>query len=428
MDSLLPLFITLTCLILQGLFSGGELALVSADINRVRHLAKKGNRSAILTLSFLERPDWFLATTLAGTNICVITATATATAFFISFFGAGRGELISTLVMVPTLLIFGEIVPKSLFQQRADKLALQISWLIWIASFIMYPLVFLISRISRGAVGIARREKELTSSYITKSGLRHLLINQGAGSDMLAREQVMVQRILDFSELNVGRVMVSLSTMTALPVTATIEQAAALFAEKKYLRIPVYQGQIFNMVGLINYHDLLRAFHNRKDEIPAAEPVENICRKNVLFVPENKLAKELLLEMRERNEQMAIVVDEYGGAVGMVTIEDILAEIVGELDDHQDAGYRRLAPGRYIFPAQISLEKINQVLPVPLPEADYETLAGFLLARMGKIPRRRETHQYGQIRFIIEDADAKSIREVMVVFPPEMDNITMKGN
>lgn len=424
MDSLPALLIIMTCLILEGLFSGGELALVSADINRVRQLARKGNRSAILTLSFLERPDWFLATTLAGTNICVITATATATAFFISSFGPGRGELISALVMVPTLLILGEIVPKSIFQQRADKVALRISWLIWIASFIMYPLVFLISRISRGTVGSARRENELTSSYITKSGLRHLLISRGAASDMLAHEQLMVQRILDFSELNVGRVMVTLSNMAALPITASIEEAVALFAEKKYLRIPLYQDQIFNVVGIINYYDLLTALHNRDSESGSAESVEKICQKNVLFVPENKLAKELLLEMREQNEQMAIVVDEYGGAVGMVTIEDILAEIVGELDDHPDAGYRRLAPGRYIFPAQISLDRINQLLPVPLPEADYETLAGFLLARMGKIPRRKETHQYGQIRFIIEDADAKSIREVMVVFPPEMDKNT----
>ncbi len=421
MDSLVPLLICVACLILQGLFSGGELALVSADINRVRHLAKKGNSSAILALSFLERPDWFLATTLAGTNICVITATATATAFFISSFGAGRGELISALVMVPTQLILGEIVPKSLFQQWADRVALRVSWLIWIASFIMYPLVFLISRISRGTVGIAWREKELNASYITKSGLRHLLISHGTGSDMLAHEQAMVQRILDFSELTVGRVIVSLSTMTALPVTASIEQAAALFAEKKYLRIPVYRDQIFNILGIINYYDLLYAMKNPKDKISAAEPLDGICQKNVLFVPENKLAKELLLEMRERNEQMAIVVDEYGGAVGIVTIEDILAEILGELDDHQDAGYRRLAAGRYIFQAQISLEKINQLLPVPIPEADYETLAGFLLARMGRIPRRSETHQFGLIRFVIEDADVKTIREVMVIFPPEMD-------
>lgn len=422
MDNISSLLLILACLILEGLFSGGELALVSSDITRVRYLAKKGDPAALRTLKLLERPERFLATTLAGTNLCVITATATATALFISLFGAGRGEIVSVLVMVPMLLFLGEIIPKTLFHQHVDKVALKISGFIWLASLIFYPLVFIVSRITRGTAGGARKERDLANSYITKSGLRHLLKSRGPGSDMLAREQAMVQRILDFSELTVEELMVGLSTMTVLPVTATINQAAALFAEKKYLRIPVYQDQTFNIVGIVHYHDLLQVLHKQGQETIASESIAGIVQERVLFVPENKLAKELLLELGERREKLAIVVDEYGGAVGMATTEDILAEIVGELDN-RDAAYRRIAPGRYIFQGQVSLEKLNRLLPVSLPAGDYETLAGFLLARMGKIPRRRETLPYGPVRFIIEDADPRSIREVMAIFPPELETI-----
>ncbi|MDZ4163973.1 MAG: hemolysin family protein [Smithellaceae bacterium] len=420
MDSISSLLLVMACLILEALFSGGELALVSSDINRVRYLARKGDPAARRTLRLLEKPERFLATTLAGTNLCVITATATATAFFISHFGAGKGEILSVLVMVPTMLFLGEIIPKTVFHHNVDRVALRISGFIWIVSLIFYPLVLIITRITRGTAGGAGKEKDLASSCITKSGLRYLLKSRGSGSDMLAHEQAMVQRILDFSELNVGRVMVGLSTMTVLPASATMEEAAGLFAEKKYLRIPVYRNQTFNIVGIIHYHDLLHVLHNQGHVTIAGDSIEGLIQDGILFVPENKLAKELLLELRERGEQLAIVVDEYGGAVGMVTTEDILAEIVGELDE-RDAIYRKIAPGRYIFQAQVSLEKINQLLPVSLPVGDYETLGGFLLARMGKIPRRRETLQYGQVRFIIEDADPRSIREVMTIFPPELE-------
>jgi putative hemolysin len=150
--NLLTIVIIFLILCLEGLFSGGEIALVAADIHKIRNKAKTGSRSALMTMRLLERPEWFLSTTLTGTNLCVVTNTAIVTSLFISVLGAGRGEIVSVCVMIPLLLIVGEIVPKSIFQQHAEAIALRLSWFIWGASLVFYPIVFVISRISRSAL------------------------------------------------------------------------------------------------------------------------------------------------------------------------------------------------------------------------------------------------------------------------------------
>lgn len=422
MDNLGSFLVILACLVLQGIFSGGELALVSSDINRIRSLAKRGDNRARRTLRLLDQPEWFLATTLTGTNICVVVSTVTATSLSISLFGLGRGEMIAIAFMVPLLLICGEMIPKSIFQQHADFIALRISLVIRLASFVLYPIVFLVARISRGTMRIAKKEKDLTSSYITKDGLRYLLQDQGNDSDILSVEKEMVKRILDFSEVTVEEIMVPLSAMTSLSATASLGEAAEVFSEKRYMRIPVYRDQLINIIGIINYFDLLAAIRQTGNNGPAEPTVEKYIQRRITFVPENKFAKDLLVEMQERNDKMAIVVDEYGGAVGMITMEDILAQIVGSIEDKYDK-YKRLAPGRYVVQAHISLEAANQLLPVVLPEGNYETLGGFLLYRMGKIPKRNETYNYPPVRFIIEDADPKAIREILIIFPPELDRV-----
>jgi len=239
----------------------------------------------------------------------------------------------------------------------------------------------------------------------------------------------MVRNIIDFSEVTVGNIMVPLSTMAVLPVTATLREAAQLTAEKKYLRIPVYRDQVFNIVGILHYFDLLDVMQGSPSDsrsIAEDRTVESCLRPVGFYVPETKLAKELLIELQIRGERMAVVVDEYGGAVGIVTIEDILEEIVGEIDDEYDSGeklYKKIGPGKYLFNARISIERVKQTIPVEIPEGDYETLGGFLLYTMGKIPKRKEAVRYENVLFVIEDADMKSIREVLV----ELQSVDVEG-
>jgi len=425
MSELFSLVLIFVCLGLEGLFSGGEIALIAADVHKIRHQAARGSRSARLALRLLDRPERFLATTLTGTNLCQVTSTAAATALLISLFGAARGELLSVVIMVPAILIVGELIPKSLSQQRAEFIAVRISWFIWASSWLLFPLVYAISKISRGTVHITTGEKAAGGGlpFITKSGLKFILARSDHGSDIRQAEREMVRRILDFSEVTVARIMVPLSAMTALPVTATLGEAARVISERKYLRIPVYQDQIFNIIGILHYFDLLEALAQRRSDSSALAGAETIaaCLKPVvLYVPEAKPAKELIVELRSRGERMAVVVDEYGGAVGIVTIEDILEEIVGEIDDEYDSGarlYRIVGPGRYLFNARISVEKVRQLIPMEIPEGDYESLGGFILHSMGRIPKRRETLKVGTVLLVIEDVDPKSIMEVLAIVP-----------
>jgi CBS domain containing-hemolysin-like protein len=435
MDNLFSVLLILSFICLEGLFSGGELALVSSDVNKIRQKASSGSRSAAMTLKLLAKPEWFLATTLSGTSLCVVTSTTIATALFISIFDAAKGTVVAVIVMIPTLLIIGEILPKTLFQQHAEFVALKLSWFIWISSGLLFPVVFVISMISRGTVRISTGEKDIVSSpYITKDGLKFVLRYRGADSDILGMEKEMIRNVIDFFDVTVGKIMIPLSTMISLPVTATLKEAARLTAEKKYLRIPVYSEQIFNIIGILHYHDLLDALHGRASGIPPRSEDEAIglyLKPVVFYVPETKLAKELLVEMLIRGERMAVVVDEYGGTVGIVTIEDILEEVVGEIEDEYDSGekmYKKIGAGKYLFNAKMSIERIKQVIPLEIPEGNYETLGGFLLYKMGRIPKRRDILRYENTLFVIEDADAKSIKEVLIELPvdvnPDVENQT----
>jgi CBS domain containing-hemolysin-like protein len=421
-DNLYSVFLVFVCICLEGLFSGGELALVASDINRIRLKAEAGSRSAKLAMRLLNKPEWFLATTSTGSNLCVVTSTVIATSMFISIFGAARGESVSAIVMIPLILMMGEIIPKTIFQQHSESVALKVSWFLWTASWIFYPAVFAVSMISRGAVyvltgggGGAR------SPYITRDGLKFLLTARKDTGNFGMSEKEMIRRILDFSEATAGRIMVPISNVTVLRENATLREAALLIEEKGVSRIPVYRDSPCNIIGVLYSFDLLKALHGQDEPFGDAQ-IKSCFRTRVHYVQEAKPASELLLELQRSGEQITIVVDESGGAVGIVTIEDILEEIVGEIEDEYDRrekSYKKVAPGKYLFDAQIRIEHLREIIPVRIPQGNYETLGGFLLHKMGKIPKRKETLRQDNVLFVIEDIDIRSIKEVMVVLPAD---------
>jgi len=417
MSDPLILLLILACIVLEGLFSGGEIALISADIHRIRQKAGAGSKSAAIALQLLGNPEWFLATCLMGTDLCGITATALATSLLISAFGPARGEWVSVAVMIPAILVFGEIVPKSFFRHRAERKAILIAPFIWGVSWVFYPFVYVISKIARGAVYIVAGERgKLSLPYITKDGLKVLLHEEADKTDVKRSEKEMVDRIFDFSETSGGRIMVPLSNVAAIGEEASFGDASKLINETGFSRFPVYQGNVINGVGVVNAFDILKA-------MPAsADRAVREAVRQTLFVPASKPADDLLLEMQRRGEPLAVVVDEYGGAVGIVTIEDILEEIVGDIRaeyDKRERDVRKLGPGRYLVTARIGLERLTEIIPLGIPEGPYETLAGYLLHQMGRIPRRMEQFRAGNIQYVIEDADLKSIKQVQVILPAD---------
>jgi len=423
MSTYLIIAVIFICLILEALYSGGEIALIASDIHRMKFFARRGSFSARQAVKLMEKPEWFISTTLIGTNLAIIVGSTLATGLLIGAFGPVRGEKISFFVMLPTLFIM--IMIRRTFLHRAEAMAIRVALFIRVSSVILYPLAYIIALISKGAVSVSTGQKINQNSYITKEGLKYILGENTKGGDILKTEKEMVSRVFDFSELTADKIMIPISVLTALPITTKIDEAAGFVAGKKYLRIPVYQDQVINIVGILNYFDLLATIQRHKDsgKQSADETIATCLQTEVFYVPETKKASELLMDLQKRQEHMAIVVDEYGGAVGIVTIEDIGEEIVGSIDNEYDSGeklYKKLAPGRYLINGRIDMDTLNQLLATKFPEGNYETLGGFLMHRLGKIPQRRERLDYKGITFIIENADQKSIKEVLVIFPVQL--------
>jgi putative hemolysin len=424
MNLYLIIVIIFICLILEALYSGGEIALYAADINKVKFFARRGSSGAQQAVKLMEKPEWFISTTLIGTNLVIIVASTLATGVLIAYFGPVRGEQISLLVMLPTLFIM--VIVRSIFQHYAETMAVKVAHFIRISSIIFYPVAYLVAGLSKGTVRFSTGRR-VQATYITKEGLKFILRAKTKGSDILKTEREMVSRVFDFSELTADEIMVPISALTVLPATMKISEAAVAVASKKYMRIPVYQDTVYNIVGILHYFDLLENILGNKDG-PASGPdavtISSCMQTDVFYVPETKKVNELLIDLRRRHEHMAVVVDEYGGAVGIVTIEDISEEIVGSIDDEYSTGgklFKKIGPGRYLINGRLEIDNLEQLLETKFPEGNYETLGGFLMQKLGRIPRRRERVDYSGITFIIENADQKSIKEVLVISPPQLD-------
>ena len=411
----------LFCLLLEMLYSGGEVALFASDINKQKNRAHQGSSGAAQAVKLKERPEWFISTALVGTNLAIIIASTLATGLLISFYGQARGERIAFMVMLPILFIM--IIARSIFLHHAESVAVRVAYFIRFSSMLFYPVAFLIATVSRGTVHLSSDRKAGDTSHITKEGLKYILGEKTKGGDILTTEKEMVSRVFDFSELTADEIMVPISALTSLPASMKISEAVSVVADKKYMRIPVYADTVYNIVGILHYFDLLNMLLKDKQtgESVGEATVASCMRADVFYVPETKKASELLAAMQKRNEQMAVVVDEYGGATGVVTIEDIGEEIVGTIDEYV-AGeklYRKIAAGRYLISGRLEMDTLRQLLNVRFPEGNYETVGGFLMQQMGRIPQRKERYQYGGIIFIIENADQKSIKEVMVIAPAQ---------
>jgi CBS domain containing-hemolysin-like protein len=418
------------CLLLEAIYSGGEIALISSDINKIRFLARRGSFSAGQALRLMERPEWLISTTIIGTNLAIVVSSTLTTGLLVAAFGAKQGAQLSVVIILPTLFVM--IIARSIFQHYAETMAVRTAFFIRLSSILFYPVAYIIAAVSRETVRFTTGRNVQTPSYVTKEGLKFILRKNTPGSDILKTEREMVSRVFDFSEVTADKIMIPLSEMTALPITTNIEEAAKFVASKKYLRIPVYRGQIFNIVGILHYFDLLAVLHGAKDALtspPVTETIASCLQNEVFYVPETKKASELLIDMQKRREHMAIVVDEYGGAVGIVTTEDIGEEIIGSIDDEYTTGeklYKKIAPGRYMVNGRISIDNLNELIAVKIPSGNYETLGGYLMHTSGRIPGRKESINYKDVTFTIENADQKSIKEILVVFPAPAEREAIK--
>ena len=405
---ILVLFLTIPCLLLlEAFFSGSEMALISCDRIKLRHQAQSGVKRAQVAERLLSRPDQFLATTLIGTNLCVVTNSAVAAVLCLLLLGEGR-ELYATLLLSPFVVLLGEMVPKAYFRHHADRLVPLLAPPLSLCLRLFAPLSSIIRRASNFLLTPLQLSSTEQDPYITREELKFLVQEGNHQAELDTEERRMIHKIIDFGETTVDEAMIPLIEVVALPAGATVAEAVASVSEHHFSRIPVYEERIDQIVGIVHAFDLL-----------SADPQASLgsLMRPAYYVPETKLVDDLLQEMQRRQVQMAIVVDEYGGVVGIVTVEDLLEEIVGEIADEYDEEpppFRRLPDGSYMVDARMEVDLFNEELGLKLPEGEYETLGGFLLSLFQKIPEPGEEIRYRSIRFLVTESDKRSIVKVRV--------------
>jgi len=369
-------------------------------------LAEEGQRGAKLALKLLARPEYFLATTLVGANMLAMANTVLVTALLLQKWGPS-GEWAAMLLLPPLLLIVGEITPKSIGRQQATRLVLRLGPAVWVVSWIFYPLTFIFALVSRAVLLVTGRRRTSLLPFITREDLRLVVQKSGPEVDLETQERLIIHRILQFSLRTVKEVMVPLVRVTAVPNTLTIGQALEEFRSAPYARFPVYHRRIDNLVGVLHSLDLL-------GEEQLHRPIKPFVRP-LIYVPEIKKIDRLLTEMQRSGTHLAGVVDEYGGTVGIVTIEDLLEEIVGEIADEFDqevTPYRKLGEGHYLINTRMEIGALNEALHLDLPSGDYETLAGFLISQLGDLPRPGERIKYRNLKFTVRQAESRALKEV----------------
>ena len=408
---LTPIIVLASCLLLEAFFSGAELALISADKVQLRHRAESAKpRRRKLILSFLEEPGELISAALTGTNICVVLSTVTATVTLLPLYPQ-QAELISLAVLTPLVLIFGEIVPKSIFQHYADRMAPRLISMLEVFRLLFLPAV----AIGRYFSGLVLRAFGLDThrARMTRDELRLLIkLPSRPGRDRITvEEQKMISRLFDFSETTAEDVMLHLSEVTALPLTATVKEAASEIAVQGHTRLPIYRERVDQIEGIVHSFDVLRA--------ERAVGLEQLMRP-AIFVPENQPAVDTLVSLQREGQHMAVVVDEYGGAIGVITIDDILEEIVGEIPDEfddDDAGdqIRREPGGSFLVSGRVDVSRVNSACKLTLPESDdYETIAGLVIDHVKSIPPVGKWIDVGKYRITVTQASDRAVDEVRI--------------
>jgi len=398
------LFLIIPLLLLEGFFSGSEIALVAANHKKIRREAELGSKKARMALKILKSPERFLATTLCGANLSEVTNVILTSILFYQIWGE-RGDLYTILFLSPLILIFGEIIPKSIFQTKATSLATRVVYPIWVISYLFYPVIYLIQKVSH----LLKQKGEKEIPFVTREELKMILKVSQRESDLKSGEITMINRIFNFTKTRVKEGMVPLIEVKALDEESTIGDAINLIASQGHSRIPVYRERIDNIIGVVNSFDLFSR----------AKPEEKLGRliRNCPYVPESKPIDELLFELQKSGNHVAVVIDEYGGAVGIITIDDIMEEIVGEIRDEYDIEEEmivRLKNDQYLINGRMEIDEINEQLNLNLPKGHYETLGGFLLEMFGYIPSPGEKIQYQNLTFTVLRASDRVIKEVKV--------------
>lgn len=405
----IQLFILGVLLLLSAFFSASETAIFSANKVKIRHLVEEGNKKAALTRRLMEQPGKIISTILIGNNVVNIGATALATSVAISLLGA-TGAGIATGIMSVLILLFGEITPKTLVSLHPEDFAMRVSGILNGLGKLLSPIIYIFNAFTNYLIRLINGpDKE--NHLITEEELR-MLVNVGEEEGFIDEdEREMIDSIFEFDDTLVREVMIPRIDIVAVSVTEPLDNVVRLIMKAGHSRIPVFDETVDNIIGLVYAKDLLQVYVEPR---PEGSSLRELMRP-AYYVPESKKVRDLFAELRREKVHMAIVLDEYGGTAGLVTIEDVIEEIVGDIQDEYDQEEKEIegqSDGSYVVDARTPINEINELLGLTLPEDEFETINGWVFHNLGTLPEQGQELDIGELHVKIEKVSGQRIEKL----------------
>ena len=408
---LIPAF--LLCLALSAFFSSAESAFIALPKLRIRYLVESGVKGAEKLAKAAEKPERVLATVLLGNNLVNITAATLGTIIALAIFGLPWGPIIATAGVTVLILVFGEVIPKTLAVHHAQRLSLVYVRPLRIIELCLYPFVLALERIGlrlTRMVAVPEEGRTLVSEGEIRSA-----ISVGESEGVVEEDEAeMLRKVFEFTDRPVSKIMIPRTEISWVAQGTTLSDFLSLYAEGRYSRFPVYKENTDNVVGMLHAKDVLMRL---TDDLNNGDTIIDDLMRPAYFVPEGKRLGELLAEMRDGGHHAAVVVDEFGGISGMVTLGQLTEEIVGDIRDEltgKEKDFVVTGDSTFEVDGGFRLEEANEELELNLPDGDYETVAGFILSHLGRIPRQGEQFKYQNLKFVITEMRGMKIAKVIV--------------
>ena len=410
--SAIQLLVIVILLGLSAFFSSAETALMACNKIRMKNLTEDGNKKAAKVLQVTENQPKMLSAILIGNNLVNLSASALATVFATNTFGSGAVGL-STGILTLLVLLFGEITPKGIASQKSDDIALAYAGYVYLLMQILTPVIYCINLLSKGVQRLLRIDLSKKQDAITEEELR-TLVDMGHEEGVIETdEKKMITNVFDFGDQVAKDIMIPRVEMTCVDVETDFQEVLEIFRKERYTRMPVYEEDTDNIIGILNIKDVFLKGQERNFSLRS-------LMRQPLFTFELKKVSKLLNEMRKSSSNVAIVLNEYGSCVGMITLEDMLEEIVGDIHDEYDEeeeeeiGKIRISDHEYLVEGSMKLNDLNEILGTELESEDYDSIGGYLTGLFEHLPNKGEAVIEGGLKFVVEAANDTRVEKVRI--------------
>ncbi|GAE24978.1 hemolysins and related proteins containing CBS domains [Halalkalibacter wakoensis JCM 9140] len=406
-------FLLAFLLFLSAFFSSAETAFSSVNKIRLKNYAEEGVKGSNKALRISTNFDETLTTILVGNNLVNIAAATLSSQLAIAIFGPNLGVFISTFVLTILVLIFGEILPKSFAKEYAETYTLKTATIMTILVNVFRPVTWAFIQLRKGISRFVRKKEHHPS--MTEEEIKVMIDISEEEGVIESHEKELVHRSLEFNDIIVAEILKPRTDIVAVNRSSSIDEIKDVFFREQYSRIPIFEGSIDNIVGILSEKDFLKSL------ITQTEPGISDLLRTPLFVVESMKVSKLLPELQKQKTHMAIVIDEYGGTAGLITLEDILEEIVGEIWDEHDEKVKllnQIDATTYMIAADYPLDDFVRLTNVNLPPSSYHTLGGWLTEKFQRFPQKGEQLTYEHITLQVESTEEKRLREIKVSIYP----------